>query len=51
MIPTKVGKGWGKVGKKALFPTSPPPPYRGGGWGGEDFGGQPQGGEKVGIGG
>jgi hypothetical protein len=32
MIPTKVGKGWGKVGKKSLFPTSPPPPYIG--WGG-----------------
>lgn len=38
----------GKVGKKSLFPTSPPPPYRGGGWGGEDLGGQLQGGEKVG---
>ncbi len=39
----------GKVGKKALFPTSPPPPYRGGGWGGGDFGGAVQGGEKVGV--
>ena len=38
----------GRVGKKNLFPTSPPPPYRGGGWGGEDFGGKPGGGDKVG---
>jgi hypothetical protein len=42
------GEQVGKVGKKTLFPTSPPPPYRGGGWGGEDFGGKAGGGDKVG---